>query len=91
MPGKNWAVMLLSAFMLTACVHPLTMHSQDGHRLDGRWRFAREGGGLIQVFSSDGEILVGALKPVDRRIFFESYPKVFGRGAIDAEGPDLSS
>ena len=91
MPGKNWAVMLLSAFMLTACVHPLTMHSQDGHRLDGRWRFAREGGGLIQVFSSDGEILVGALKPVDRRIFFESYQKVFGRGSIDAEGPDLSS
>ena len=66
------------------------MHSLDGERLDGRWRFAREGTGLIQVMGSEGEVLVGAFKPVPRRMFFESYQKTFGGGSIDADGPDLS-
>jgi hypothetical protein len=78
------------AILLTACVQPLTMHSLDGEKLDGRWRFAREGAGLIQVMGSDGEVLVGAFKPVPRRMFFEGYQKTFGGGSIDADGPDLS-
>jgi hypothetical protein len=66
------------------------MHARDGEKLDGRWRFGREGGGLIQVFSSDGEVLVGKLSPVARRSFLETYQKTFGPDSIDAEGPDLS-
>ena len=77
--------------LLSSCVHRLTMHARDGERLDGRWRFAREGNALIQVFSSDGEVLVGMLRPVARRNFFASYQQTFGRGSIDAEGPELSS
>ncbi|MGH7854328.1 MAG: hypothetical protein ACREP3_12855 [Candidatus Binatia bacterium] len=46
---------------------------------------------MIQVFTSDGEVLVGMLRPVARRNFFDSYQRTFGQGSIDAEGPDLSS
>jgi hypothetical protein len=67
------------------------MHARDGERLNGRWRFAREGAALIQVFRPDGEVLVGMLTPVTRRVFFQNYQQIFGRGAIDAEGPDFSS
>lgn len=80
----------VAILLLCSCVHRLTMHSRDGERLDGRWRFAREGSALMQVFSSDGEILVGLLKPVARHTFFKSYRQAFGENAIDA-GPDLSS
>ena len=83
--------MIVALLLLCSCVHHLTMHSRDGERLDGRWRFAREGSALIHVFNSDGEVLVGLLKPVARHDFFESYQHTFGQGAIDAQGPDLSS
>jgi hypothetical protein len=66
------------------------MHSRDGERLDGRWRFAREGGGKMEVVSPHGEVLVGTLAAVPRESFFESYQQTFGLGSIDAE-PDLSS
>ena len=83
--------MLAATVLLSACAHKLTMHARDGEKLDGRWRFAREGSALMQVFGSDGEVLVGMLTPVARRAFFESYQSVFGRGAIAAETPDLSA
>jgi hypothetical protein len=81
----------LSVLLLSSCVHRLTMHSRDGERLDGRWRYAREGNALIQVFSADGEVLVGMLRPVARGKFFDSYQQAFGRGSIDAHGPELSA
>jgi hypothetical protein len=89
---KKWPIAtLFAALLLASCVHKLTMHSREGERLNGRWRFAREGTALIQVFSPDGEVLVGMLTPVARRVFFQNYQQIFGRGAIDAEGPDFSS
>jgi hypothetical protein len=81
------AAMILIGF--TACTYPLTMHSRDGETLVGRWRFAREGTGLIQVVAADGEMLVGAFQPVPRRLFFENYQSTFGGGSIDADAPDL--
>lgn len=83
--------LVLSVLLLSSCVHQLTMHSRDGERLDGRWRYAREGNALIQVSSADGEVLIGMLKPVARGKFFDSYQQAFGRGSIDAQGPELSS
>lgn len=92
---SNWTKSLMSialpALMLSSCVRPLTMHSRDGERLDGQWRYAREGNALIQVFNSDGEVLVGMLRPVARGKFFDGYQRTFGQGSIDAEGPELSS
>src|SRR6185503_4697425 len=82
---------ILFFLTLPSCAHRLTMHSRDGERLDGRWRFAREGSALIQVFSSDGEVLVGMLTPVARGVFFKNYQETFGQGSIDAEGPDYSN
>jgi hypothetical protein len=79
---------LAPALFFAACVQPLTLHSLDGEKLSGRWRLAREGSRLIQVFGADGEVLVGALKPVPRKTFFEDYQKAFGGGTIDADGPD---
>ena len=79
------------ALLLSSCMHPLTMHSRDGERLAGRWRFAREGNALIQIFGADGEVLVGVLRPVARRSFFDGYQRTFGPGSIEAGGPDLSS
>jgi hypothetical protein len=88
--GKCLAA-LAAALLLSSCVHRFTMHSRDGERLDGRWRFAREGNALIQVLRSDGEVLVGILEPVARRSFFDGYQQAFGQGSIDAEGPELAS
>lgn len=45
----------------------------------------------MQVFASDGEVLIGTLEPVARRAFFDSYEKIFGPGSIDADGPDVSA
>ncbi len=57
--------------ILNSCVNQLTMHARDGERLDGKWRFAREGSGLIEVEGSAGELLVGTFNPVPRHIFFD--------------------
>ena len=82
----------VSVFVLSAaCTHRMTMQSLDGERLDGRWRFAREGTGLIQIIALDGEVLVGAFKPVTRRNFFDHYQNTFGGSSIDADGPDLAA
>jgi hypothetical protein len=94
-PHPYWkkcrAAVLGGALLLASCVHQLTMHARDGEKLNGRWRFAREGAALVQVFRPDGEILVGMLRPVARGVFFASYQQTFGRGAIDADGPDFSA
>ncbi len=81
---------IFALISLNSCVNRLSMHSLDGERLDGKWRQAREGSGLIQVAGSAGEMLVGSFKPVPREFFFESYQKTFGGGTIDADGPDVS-
>jgi hypothetical protein len=77
--------------LLTSCAYPVTMHSLDGERLDGRWRHAREGTGLVQISGRAGERLAGTFQPVPRRVFFEDYQKTFGGDTIDADGPDLSA
>lgn len=84
-------LLVLSLMILTSCVNRLTMHSLDGERLDGKWRFAREGSGLIQVAGSAGELLVGTFDPVPRPMFLEGYQKTFGGGTIDTDGPDVSA
>jgi len=93
--AKQWnqfaIVLLLATLLLASCIYPLTMHSREGEKLDGQWSFGQGGGGSIQVFASDGEVLIGRLEPVARRLFFDSYEKIFGAGSIDAEGPDLSA
>ena len=88
---KIHAAVLAASLFLTGCAYKLTMRAKDGERLDGRWRLAREGSGLLQVMSSEGEVLVGVLTPTARRVFFENYQNVFGMGAIAAESPDLSA
>jgi hypothetical protein len=89
MESVRFALVAIVFIGLTACTYPLTMHSRDGESLVGRWRFAREGTGLIQVVAADGEVLVGAFQPVPRRAFFENYQNTFGGGSIDADAPDL--
>jgi len=87
----RWFLAAAALLQLASCVHPLTMHGKNGERLDGRWRFAREDSGLIQVVGIDGEILVGTFKPVARRVFLDDYQKTFGAGSIDADGPELAA
>jgi hypothetical protein len=77
--------------MLASCVYPLTMHSKSGERLDGRWRFARGDSGLMQVFGTGGETLIGTFRPISRGDFFTNYQKTFGAGSIDADEPELSA
>jgi len=89
---KGFALLFMGGLMtLSSCANQLTMHALDGEKLDGKWRFAREGSGLIQVVGSTGELLVGTFNPVPRRIFFDGYQKTFGGGTIDADGPDVSA
>ena len=84
-------VVLFASLIWAGCAHKLMMRGSDGERIEGRWRHAREDTGLMQVMSSEGELLAGVLAPTGRRAFFESYQSVFGAGAIAAENPDLSA
>lgn len=81
----------LCLWVLPACSHGLSMHSMDGEKLSGRWRFARADTGLIQVTGSGGEVLNGKFVRVGRTTFIQSYEKTFGSGSIAVDGPDFSS
>jgi hypothetical protein len=83
------AALALCLFFLTGCVHPLTMHSKDGQRLSGRYRFARNDSGLIQVTGAKGEVFHGRFLRVARSAFIENYEKLFGRGSIAVSEPEL--
>jgi hypothetical protein len=85
------AVSVISAWILCACAHPLSLHSADGERLDGKWRFARNGTGVMQLLNTDGEVISGRFEEVARRRFAENYERTFGPGTIALYGPDLSS
>jgi hypothetical protein len=84
-------LIVVAALLLTACVHRVTLHGRDGERLEGKWRHAQQGNGVIQVLAPDGERLGGTLTAVPRRSFLQQYAAVFGANSIDAEGPDLSA
>ena len=89
MKRRLGAVLALCLFFLTACVHSLTMHSRDGQRLSGRYRFARDDSGLIQVTGAEGEVFRGSFVRVARSAFVENYEKIFGRGSIAVFEPEL--
>ena len=80
----------VSLFFLSACVYDLRMHSKDGEKLTGRYRFAAEDSGLIQVFGPGEELLNGRFIRVARATFVEGYEKAFGRGSVAVYEPDLS-
>ena len=84
-------VVFLAGVLLYACSYPVTMHSPQGERLTGKYRYGGEGRGLIQVTGTQGETLLGRFIKVDRTTFVNDYEKAFGRGAIDWDGPDLSN
>ena len=87
---KREIALALSLFFLSACVYDLSMHSKDGQKLSGRYRFAADDSGLIQVVGPGGELLNGRFIRVARATFVEGYEKVFGRGSIAVYEPDLS-
>lgn len=78
------------ALLCCACSHPMRMVSVEGDKYLGRYRFGREGTGLMQVYGPDNEVLIGRFIRVDRTIFIQDYEKAFGRRTIEADGPDLS-
>jgi len=80
----------LSMSVLLSCAHSLSMRSSDGEQWSGKYRFARENTGLIQVTVQDGEVLVGKFVTVGRATFVESYRNTFGSGSVTVEGPDVS-
>ncbi|MGE5301852.1 MAG: hypothetical protein ACM3TN_00905 [Alphaproteobacteria bacterium] len=88
---KREIALAISLFLLTACVHSLTLHSKDGQTLTGRYRFGAGDSGLIQVTGPGDEILNGRFVRVARATFVESYKKTFGRGAIAVYGPDTAA
>lgn len=78
------------AFIFSACSHPMSMISPNGEKFAGRYRFGREGSGLMQIYGPDNELLIGRFIRVDRTEFTQGYEKAFGPGTIEADGPDLS-
>jgi len=78
------------ALMCCACSHPMSMVSLDGELFSGRYRFGREGTGLMQIHGPENEVLIGRFMRVDRTVFVQDYEKAFGRRTIEADGPDLS-
>ena len=85
-----FAWVALSLLILSACAHNLTMRSSDGERLNGKYRFARENSGLIQITDTDGEVLAGKFVTVGRGTFVDSYTNTFGSASITVDGPDVS-
>ena len=83
-------VPILSVLALPGCIHGLNLRSTDGETLRGRYRFAREDRGLIQVTQVNGEILSGTFAQVGRAAFVEGYEKTFGSGSISVAGLDAS-
>jgi hypothetical protein len=86
---RRWLVVIM-AILFSACAHPMIMISPEGEKFTGRYRFGREGTGLMQINGPDNEVLIGRFIRVDRTIFIQAYEEAFGRGTIEADGPDLS-
>lgn len=84
-----WVFLALALVALPGCVHALSLHSRDGESWRGKYRFAREDTGLIQVSAPDGEVLRGKFGRVSRAAFVASYAQTFGSGAIAVETPDI--
>jgi hypothetical protein len=82
--------LVLALLMLAGCSHPMTMKSPEGVTYDGRYRFGRDDSGLMQIQGPENEVLLGRFDRVGRTAFVENYEKVFGRGTIELDGPDLS-
>lgn len=80
----------LALLMISGCAHQMTMKSPEGLTYDGRYRFGREDGGLMQIYGPENEVLIGRFSRVSRTGFVESYQKTFGPGTIELDGPDLS-
>ena len=80
----------LTLLLLAGCFYPMTMQSSDGVTYGGRYRFGREHSGLMQIHGPGDEVLLGSFDRVGRTAFVESYEKIFGRGTIELDGPDLS-
>lgn len=82
--------LILTLLILAGCSHPMTMKSPDGVTYGGRYRFARDDSGLMQIHGPENEVLLGRFDRVGRTAFVENYQKAFGRGTIELDGPDLS-
>jgi hypothetical protein len=77
-------------FGMSGCIHRLTVSAADGERLVGRYRFGRDGSGLVQLVGPNGEVLMGKLFRVQRATFIEGSQKTFGKGSIAVDGPEVS-
>jgi len=88
LPGL--VLFVAAALSCFACSHPLSMVSSDGEKFSGRYRFGREGTGLMQIYGPGNELLIGRFIRVDRTVFVQDYEKAFGPRTIEADGPDLS-
>lgn len=89
---KEWShrLVIVMAMIFSACAHPMIMISSEGEKFTGRYRFGREGTGLMEIYGPDNEVLIGRFIRVDRTVFAQAYEKTFGRGTIETDGPDLS-
>ena len=90
MNGSGILPLLCATLLVSACVHPMSMVSLEGEKFSGRYRFGREGTGLMQIYGPDNEVLIGRFIRVDRTVFAQDYEKAFGRRTIETDGPDLS-
>jgi len=84
------AALLISLLILPGCTYSMRLRSPNGETLHGRYRFARENTGLMEVTRSNGEILSGKFAQVGRTTFVETYEKTFGSGSISVAGLDAS-
>jgi hypothetical protein len=66
------------------------MHSKDGQNLIGRYRFATDDSGVIQVTGPGGEILSGRFVRISRANFVDNYETVFGFGSVGVYEPEIA-
>ncbi len=91
MTTATYLPLALFLFMLVGCVHNINMQSKDGEKWKGKYRFARDDSGLVQMIGASGEVLTGKFHRVGRPTFVEGYKNTFGSDSITTQGPDISA
>ena len=87
---RSSLTLLWLSLVLSGCIYRLTVSAADGERLSGRYRFGRDGSGLVQLVGPGGEFWMGKVFRVERATFIEGYQNTFGQGAIAVDGPEVS-
>ena len=71
--------LLSVSLVLSGCIYRLTVSAADGERLIGRYRFGRDGSGLVQLVGPDGEVFMGKRFASGAQLLSKVIRRLLGR------------